>query len=104
RSEWRNLILSGNAKEISPFRSQAPSSRDDKCSLPFWYKLPPVEMTSAACLSNRSGESSCLSNNAKYIDVPYTRLIDPGYCAIVLSEVRSVNPSQSACATRMRSK
>src|SRR5699024_719271 len=86
-TEVEKSRVQGSAKEISPLRSQAPSSRDDKCSLFLagrseWSplslrpkrrnlvfravsrrslhcgrKLPSVEMTSAACHSSQQAPS-----------------------------------------------
>src|SRR5699024_11852239 len=74
---WRDLDACGWWQEISPFRSQAPSSRNDsrvshsersrgistsvaggKRSLHSGRKLPPVEMTGFACRFRSQAPSS----------------------------------------------
>src|SRR5699024_7629642 len=44
-TEVEKSRVQGSVKEISPFRSQAPSSRDDRRSCHCGRRLPPVEMT-----------------------------------------------------------
>src|SRR5699024_1336478 len=53
-TEVEKSRVQGSAKEISPLRSKAPSSRDDKCSLLF--RLSSVNGT--RCHFDRSGEIS----------------------------------------------